>query len=571
MTERGRAAQAWIAIVLLTCSGAAGAKPEPAAVDGNKPLAVVNGEPITLDDFLRQLDRVHSEVGEEAHAEKQDPTALLERLVDVELIVQEARAIGLDEVPKIRQALDAHRRQTLRSVLLAAHARKLPGPDPKEVERLYQDAVRQYGVTSILVEDETLATEFGDALARGDDFDATVAAWVADGKATGAGGEGPQYVASGELSAAVVSALSRMAVGEVSPPIPLGRKVAFVKLHGIRDPEDPQARERALDEATTQNTARLVKKYLEDLRDRHATVDEDVLASLDFEAPDPGFDALLVDPRVVAKVGEEPVTVGMLAEELRQRFFHGVGGAAAKGKVNAKVPEVLDQMLIERAALEEARRLKLDTASDYEARVDEYVAGVLFGAFVEKVVEPDVRPSDEVLRAYFERHTGEYSGPEMVRLDSLVFAKREDAERTLDGLRKGADIQWMRANASGQVPSSSNGAADQEPGAAVPIPDLPDGVRQAVAGAGTGEARLYADPDGTYRILFVRQIVPARPMSFEDAREQVAAAVFREQRREAVADWTAKLRAASEIEVLVTGEELQSLLRRTLQASPESE
>jgi hypothetical protein len=103
----------------------------------------------------------------------------------------------------------------------------------------------------------------------------------------------------------------------------------------------------------------------------------------------------------------------------------------------------------------------------------------------------------------------------------------------------------------------------------VPTADLPDGVREAVAGAGAGEARLYADPDGTYRILFVRQIVPGRPLGFEAARDQVAAAVFRERRREAVDDWTAKLRAASEIEVLVTGDELLALLRRTLQAAPE--
>jgi parvulin-like peptidyl-prolyl isomerase len=566
MRNRGCAALTWLVITLGTSSGATGGQPERPAIDGNKRLAVVNGEPITLDEFLRQLDRLHSEVDVQAPTAKQDPAALLERLVDVELIVQEAQAIGLDETPKIRQAFDVYRRQTLRSVLLATQARKLPGPDPKEVERLYQDAVRQYGVTSILVEDATLAAEFAQALAGGDDFDATVAAWVAAGKATG--GEAPRYIASGELSAEVVSALSRMAVGEVSPPIPLGRRVAFVKLHGVRYAEDPQARERALADATTQNTARLLKQYLEDLRDRHSAVDEGVLASLDFEAPNPGFDALLADPRVVAKVGGEPVTVGMLAEELRQRFFHGVGGVAGKGKVNAKVAETLDQMLIERAALEEARRLKLDTTDEYEARVDEYVAGVLFGAFVEKVVEPDVRPSDEVLRAYFERHSGEYSGPETMRLDSLVFAKREDAERVLDGLRKGADFQWMRANAAGQTSSSAPGAG-WDAGTAVPTADLPDGVREAVAGAGAGEARLYADPDGTYRILFVRQIVPGRPLGFEAARDQVAAAVFRERRREAVDDWTAKLRAASEIEVLVTGDELLALLRRTLQAAPE--
>ena len=90
-----------------------------------------------------------------------------------------------------------------------------------------------------------------------------------------------------------------------------------------------------------------------------------------------------------------------------------------------------------------------------------------------------------------------------------------------------------------------------------------------MGGAGTGEARLYADPDGTYRILFVRQIVPGGPLGFEAARDQVAAAVFRERRRAAVDDWTAKLRAASEIEVLVTGDELLALLRRTLPAAPE--
>jgi len=562
MTARSRAALAWCLLTLGACSGAAAGEPEVPAPDGKKPLAVVNGEPITLDEFLRQLDRVHSGVGEEARADRQDPSALLERLVDVKLIVQEARAIGLDETPKIKRALETHCRQTLRSMLLAAHARTLPGPDPQEVDRLYKDSVRQYGVTSILVEDEHLAAEFVAGLERGDAFDATAAEWVAAGKATG--GEAPRYMPTGELSAAVAETLAGMEVGEVSPPIPLGERVAFVKLTGIRYPEDPEARDRALAEATKQNTARLLKLYLEGLRDRHTVVDESVLAGLDFEAQDPGFDALLEDDRAVAKVaGEDPVTVGMLAEELQERFFHGVGGAASKGKVNDKVPQTLDTLLVDRAALVEARRLKLDTTAEYEARVDEYLEGVLFGAFVERIVEPDVRLSDEVLRGYFDQHLDEYSSPPMMRIDSLVFAEREGAERAIDKLRKGADFQWMRANAGGQVAPT-----DRDPGTGklVPTADLPEGVRKAVVGAEVGEARFYADPGGTYRVLFVRQIVPAQPTSFEAVKEQLAGTVFRQQRRAAVDDWTARLRAASEIEVFASGDELLALLRRTLQA-----
>ena len=39
----------------------------------------------------------------------------------------------------------------------------------------------------------------------------------------------------------------------------------------------------------------------------------------------------------------------------------------------------------------------------------------------------------------------------MMKIASLVFSKRNDAEETIETLRKGAEFQWVAANAEGQM------------------------------------------------------------------------------------------------------------------------
>ena len=173
---------------------------------------------------------------------------------------------------------------------------------------------------------------------------------------------------------------------------------------------------------------------------------------------------------------------------------------------------------------------------------------MVFGAFVRKAVVPDVKITDDELRAYHSEHIAEYTTPEMMRIDGLAFGKRADAESAIEKLRKGTEFQWLSANAEGQADKNSKGLLRFE-GKLLTTKDLPEGVQKAVSGGRSGDARLYADPKGYFYVLLLRDVLPAKPKPFEEARPEVTQKVFDQKLKKAMDDWTNKLRAASDIKI----------------------
>ena len=100
---------------------------EPAApalpsIQGVSALASVNGEPVSWNAFVDALTSVHAEAGSGTRRAKQNPQALLDRLITGKLIAQEARNIGLDQTPEFKAAVTTFREETLATTLLARPA-----------------------------------------------------------------------------------------------------------------------------------------------------------------------------------------------------------------------------------------------------------------------------------------------------------------------------------------------------------------------------------------------------------------------------------------------------------------
>ena len=176
------------------------------------------------------------------------------------------------------------------------------------------------------------------------------------------------------------------------------------------------------------------------------------------------------------------------------------------------------------------------------------------------MVAPDVKVDEAELRSYYQVHIGEYTFPEMVRIDALVFSDRKDAEETIEKLRKGADIQWLRANADGQVEAGKRENLLEFGGQMLDVSTLPEEVRKAVSGASPGDYRLYADPGNAYYVLEIRERIPSRPMPFESVKELMEKKVYAEKRQSVLRDWEEKLRKASDVKIYATGKQLDGIV-----------
>jgi hypothetical protein len=345
--------------------------------------------------------------------------------------------------------------------------------------------------------------------------------------------------------------ITKMKIGAVGSPILVIPNYIVFKLEELRLPEDPAKREEARTLALGRAQNRVLEKRRAELFKKFMKQNTKLIKSLDFEAKKPGFSKMLGDKRVIVAVkGDTPITVADLAAALRSRLTHGIERAIQERKVNAmKLPvlnTLMSRVVIKKEALEEG----LDKTPLYKGRIAANEEMTLFGAFVEKVLKPEVKISKEDFKAYYDAHVNseEYGYPEMVKIKSIVFKKKEAAQKSIEKLRQGMDLKWLTENAEDQVGQGGEGVlnfGDQ----LVTTKSLPEGAQKALAGAKSDEYRLYEAPEGNFYILYVEKLIPKRHQTLEEAMEQVGPAVYNKKLDEVMQGWVKKLREAADVKV----------------------
>lgn len=541
---------------------AAGAgDPKLPVIRGKEALATVNGEPVTLDQFLRTLASIHEEAGEKQVGGKKNLSSILDRLINIRLIYQEARNIGLDELEEVKSAVEEYRKKTLRAYLYGYHVRNIKKAKTEDVEKIYKESVKEVKVASLLIGKEEDSKALEAALKSGEDYDELARGMVLEGKAEG-GGEG-QYLKMTQLNPVTAAAVAKLKIGEISPVLPLGKKYTILKLEDIRIPEDPQAREKAEAEALSQAKIAEMNRYAESLKKKHAKIKEDLLESLDFDAKEPGIVELMADKRVVVQVqGSTPVTVGELAEAVSRKYFHGPERMAAKRKLNLRKREVLNEILLRKLFDREAIRLKIDRTPEYKAKVVEFKEETVFGAFVSKAILPDLKIDEAEIRAFYEGHISEFRSSDMFKIRILAFTERGDAEEALEKLINGADLQWVLAYAPGKIDPENARDLFEWGGRALSAEDLPGGVQQAISGAKSGDFRFYASPEGPSCVLYIEEVHPARTRSFEEMKGILAEKIRREKSMEILNSWLVKLKAVYKVKIFAREDALQKIIEK---------
>jgi hypothetical protein len=532
------------------------------ADDVGTTVATVNGEPITSDDLFRQIGAMHGGMqAPEGMVSRPDPAGVLERMIDVKLVVQEARNIGLDELPDVQAKIENGRADLIRTFLAEHAVRSIESGDPEFIEQAYREIVLEVGVDSVLFENEEAARTFLAALDAGNGFRAQAAEAIGRGEARGAGDT--QYLRVAELQPAVAEALRDVEPGAVVGPVAVSDGSAVIHFVERRVPEDADVRKKVEKQALAMKQQERLQQYMQEMRDRYVEIDQELLDGLDYDGHEGDLTPFLEDERVVARVkGAEPVTVADLTEGLQQKFFHGLEGATGRKRVNQDVAGVLDRLVLQRASELEADRLGIQKSADFQGARKDQIEGILFGAFLNRVINPDVTLDEPELEAYYAEHVADYSSPMMMRLDSIAFGDRASAEAALSKLTQGADLKWMRRNAAGRLDPADVENLLALDGDLLAVPALDPGIQRALQGASAGELRFYAadEASGPYYVLSASEVFPPKPRPYAEVREEVAKKVFVRKRQQVLDQWVAELRKASEIEVVTDEEQLLQIL-----------
>jgi len=531
---------------------------KPVSKKGKGLAATVNGAPITTSELKRILESIKGE--KDSSGKKVVPGAaeLLDRLINRKLISQEGENIGLDSLPEVKMQVDVYKRQTLRELLLKNQIRDVKASD-KEVESLYRDAIRMYKIKSVFMEKEEDAESLKESLKIHSDFDNTIERMVAEKKAKGSAEE--KIVKANDLNPQIAEMLIKMNAGDISPVVKIGNGFTVVKVLDVVYPENPQARDKAEKEALRRNQVKALDGYKKSLYKKHVKINEKLLDGIDFEASPADFERLLGDKRVLARIdGAKPITIGDLAGEIKSKQFHGMEEAISSRSINKKKKVIFSDMIDKRIFLKESYRKKIDKTEEFKYSVTNFYENLILGAFIMKVVDPEIKFGEEEFKSYYEEHKFDFTTPAMVKIRSIAFGSREDAEETLDKLRKGMDFNWAKNNLKPESEQGRDAESREYEGEILVVSELPEHVRIALTGTSAGDYRFYADSEKRYQVLHVQEVFPPVPQPYEEARANIADKMAKNKRDREVKDWFEKLRKASDVRILLVGDELEKAL-----------
>lgn len=538
-----------ILLILFSSKGHATEQKLP-VIDGQEIVATVNNDPITMGEYTRELSSIHGSDKAEKQVGKIDFKGILDHLITLRLVREEAINIGLNELPEVKELVDVYARQTLNGLLKGEYVKRIEADD-EEVEKLYIEAVREYKLKAFLFNNKEEAEKAEAEIRAGGNFDDIIKKVLADKKIKQSA-EGV-YFTGHDLSPSVIEAIAKMETGAISPVIDIKDGFLIFRLEDVRLPENPKAKEEARKQALDFKRKQALEKYKALLTEKYAKLDDKVLDSLDYDSTVEDFEKLREDKRVIAQIeDEQPITVGELTNAINNEYYHGVEAAMKRRKLNDRKREFLyDKLLLKKLYRKEALKIGLDKSPVFKGMVKEYESSLLFDTFIKRVIVPDIRPSEEELKENYDKNIDKYSFPEMMRINSIVFGKADAAVDALERLKKGTEFKWLLSNADGQVDKNAEGLLALN-GSVLTTVELPQEVQEAVSGAQTGDVRLYTSPEKYYYVLYIEEVFPSQPLPFEELREEISKELFTGKLNKSIDDWAVKLRGVYEVKVYLT-------------------
>jgi hypothetical protein len=364
-----------------------------------------------------------------------------------------------------------------------------------------------------------------------------------------------------ELHPLIAEEIPNMKLGAISPVRKIEKegKTVFVlfRLEERRTVDSESVREAARQKVLEEGRMEAIITYLHSLYKKGVKTNVKLVESLEYKQTEPEIQKLLADERAVVEIeGERPITVGELTYALLDKLYHGTKSLNKKKWDRMKL-DVVEELAQKKLLHREALKRGIDKTEEFKGMLNEYKRNALFNAFMERVVVPDIKMSENELRAYYQEHAAKYVSSEIVKIRTLAFKEKADAVAAMDKLRKGADFGWVRTNAGGQLDKKAERTLPFEEEQFTNVAALPDDVRKAIEGPRARDFRLYESPERIFYVFDLLEVIPPAALPFEEARESVRGEVFGNKLNKSVEEWASKLKESSEVRIFLTGFENQ--------------
>lgn len=535
------------------------------AEHANLPVATVDGEAISLQEFALELAAMHTDMGGGEKPGKQSFTTLLDRLISIKLAGKEAMNIGFDRTPEVQNQLENFALKAMIQQLLAAQIKDLE-VSPEEVEEMYRQMALEAKLLTYRFFDEEEAAALLTTYRAGGDFKKLADKAVAGGKAEG--GEKPEYTRLNDLFPAVAKAVFAMKKGDVSEVFKAEKGFLVFRLEDQRVFEDAEIRTLATERVYQRLSQKTQMDYLKSLEEKYVVFYPQGQDALNFahiaeEKPNAKgteiFAVLTKDQSPVATLndGKETVTITVaeIAKKLEATMYHGTDRAIDAASLDKQKETILWNRLVAVSGRMEARAQGIDKSPELQAQLEKFKERVLFDAFMAKAVVPGIKVPEDEVKKYYYNHLEDYSSPLMVKLQSLVFTSEKGAREAIRKLQAGSDFKWVSANTSGQADADDKELLKFD-GNLLTVTALPESLHHDVEVAKPGDSYYYAGPGDLHYAVMVESIFPPKAQTYEEVRQEVGKIVYAQMINDALAEWVEKLKDAYKTKIYLVQENL---------------
>ncbi|MFO0581396.1 MAG: peptidyl-prolyl cis-trans isomerase [Anaeromyxobacter sp.] len=508
-------------------------------------IATAGEERVTLTMLAEAMAASHQEHKGGGKPAKMEFEPMLQRLLNVRLLLAEAHQSGIQDLDDVKFAVESWEKEALRE-RVQRDALKDVKPDAIEVEKLYREAVKEWKLRSIKFPTLDEAQVFRKAVVDGKDFGALAAEAVDAKKATG--GLEASWAGRKELAPAVLGAVQLTEAGHLTDAIKLPDGFAVAKVDEIRYGESAEAKGEAEKQSVARQNKVALEAYYKKLTDSVAKVDWALVKKVNYDAK--GWEKFKTDKRVLATFkGAASITVADLTEALEKQLFHGMDRGAREKKVNRLKELTMDALVSLKVVPVRAKELGITDSAEYRRAKAAYEDQIVFGHFLRKMIAPEVKVEEGAARKYYDAHLADYAFPVFYRLETVGFGARKDAEAAVAKLAAGTDVRWLRQNSERQLDPNKVSILLND--GVVSAKAMTEELRKLLDGAKPGDVRLYGEADQFFAVR-VADVTPPSQQPFDQVEAEITKKLYVDAVGKAIQDYADKLRSVFPVKVFIT-------------------
>jgi parvulin-like peptidyl-prolyl isomerase len=471
-------------------------------------------------------------------------------VVSKELLVMEARKIGLDKMPEIMEIAKSALRSAAWQVFVQDKIKSQVHVTEDELRDMYARQRYTYHIGWLFVRSGALAREIYQRIKAGEDFGKLAETFSVDVSRDRGGDIGTR--ALGTLPVDVEDMLIAMSPGDVSEPIHYGGYYILVKLYDkepVEQPDFETARTGLESLATMRKENALQRQLASELRTKYnLTFVDDTIEMIVSKTREiytsedipPGQIPPFSDEelaRTVATFGGVEWKVRNYVDRIKSqpeafRPAYGSDAEAVKSVITDFITGDLWTMEIHNEGYD--TNPKAVKAS--ERAVEERIVTEMHRRLV-----ADVKVDEDSLRAFYEKHREELVSDPGAKLAVIIVASDEEAHEVYDALEAGKSFTDLARERSIDKVTAKNGG---EIGRILyqrqleQFPEVEDLVNTLEAGAYSEPIAVPPGfgPDG-YMVLKVLEKIEGRQLDFAEVRDTLSERVLALDQDKAFGKW----------------------------------